>query len=103
MGHVHPAIEFRDSFGFRSVLNVWLRGKLSQEPIKKKYKIKKAGKLNAIVLPTFNSILGSAALNRIAKERHTGPLFVNKIFDLDNSKVYLLDGTYLGTLKELKK
>jgi len=103
MGHVHPAIEFRDSFGFRSVLNVWLRGKLSQEPIKKKYKIKKAGKLNAIVLPTFNSILGSAVLNRIAKERHTGPLFANKIFDVDSSKVYLLDGTYLGVLKELKK
>jgi hypothetical protein len=103
MGHVHPAIEFRDSFGFRSVLSVWLKGKLNQELVKKKYKIKKTGKLNAIVLPTFNSILGGAALNRIAKERHTGPLFVNKIFDVDSSKVYLLDGTYLGILKGLKK
>jgi len=103
MGHVHPSIEFRDSFGFRSVLSVWLKGKLNQELVRKKYKIKKIGKLNVIVLPTFNSILGGAALNRIEKERHTGPLFVNKIFDLDNSKIYLLDGTYLGILKEFKK
>jgi putative SbcD/Mre11-related phosphoesterase len=103
MGHVHPAIEFRDSFGFRSVLSIWLKGKLDQELVRKKYKIKKTGKLNSTILPTFNSILGGAALNRIAKERHTGPLFVNKIFDVENSKVYLLDGTYLGVLKDLKK
>jgi putative SbcD/Mre11-related phosphoesterase len=103
MGHVHPSIEFRDSFGFRSVLNVWLRGKLNLELVEKKYKIKKTGKLNAIILPTFNSILGGAALNRMKKERHTGPLFTNKVFDVDNSKVYLLDGTYLGILKGLKK
>jgi hypothetical protein len=103
MGHVHPSIEFRDSFGFRSVLSVWLKGKLKQELIKERYKIKKTGKLNVVVLPTFNSILGGAALNRIAKEKHTGPLLVNKIFDVDSSKVYLLDGTCLGILKELKK
>jgi len=103
MGHVHPAVEFKDSFGFRSFLSVWLKGKLNQELVKKKYKLKKTGKLNAIVLPTFNNILGGAVLNRIEKEKHTGPLFVNKIFDVDSSKVYLLDGTYLGILKELKK
>ena len=103
MGHVHPAIEFRDSFGFRSVLNVWLKGKLNLELVKKKYKLKKTGELNTIILPTFNTILGGAMLNRIKKERHTGPLFANKIFDINSSKVYLLDGTYLGTLKELKK
>lgn len=103
MGHVHPAIEFRDSFGFRSVLNVWLKGKLNLVLAKKKYKLKKTGELNTIILPTFNTILGGAMLNRIKKERHTGPLFANKIFDINSSKVYLLDGTYLGTLKELKK
>jgi hypothetical protein len=103
MGHVHPAIEFRDSFGFRSVLNVWLKGRLNQKLVEEKYKIKKTGKLNAIVVPTFNNILGGAALNRITEERHTGPLFVNKVFDVDNAKVYLLDGTYLGILKSIKK
>jgi len=103
MGHVHPSIEFKDSFGFRSVLSVWLKGKLNQELIKKKYNIEKTGELNAIVLPTFNNILGSAVLNKIKKEKHTGPLFVNEIFDLNRSKIYLLDGTYLGILKDLKK
>jgi len=103
MGHVHPAIEFKDLFGFRSFLSVWLKGKLNQKLVKEKYKLKKTGKLNAILLPTFNNILGGAVLNRIEKGKHTGPLFVNKIFDLNSSKIYLLDGTYLGILKELKK
>jgi hypothetical protein len=103
VGHVHPAIEFKDSLGFRSVLSVWLKGRLNPELVKKKYKIKKTGKLNVVVLPTFNSILGGGILNRIEKEEHTGPLFTNKVLDLDNCKVYLLDGTYLGILKDLKK
>lgn len=103
MGHVHPAIELIDSFGFRSVLSVWLKGKLKKELVEKKYKIKKTGNMNVVVIPTFNNILGGAALNRITKERHTGPIMTNKVFDVDNSKVYLLDGTYLGILKDLKK
>jgi len=103
MGHVHPAIELIDSFGFRSVLSVWLKGRLKKDSVEKKYKIKKTGKMNIVVIPTFNNILGEAALNRIIKERHTGPIMTNKVFDVDNSKVYLLDGTYLGILKDLKK
>jgi len=103
VGHVHPAIEFKDSLGFRSVLSVWLKGRLNQEMVKKKYKLNKTGRLNAVVLPTFNSILGGAMLNRIEQGEHTGPLFTNKVFDLDSSKIYLLDGTYLGVLKYLKK
>jgi len=103
MGHIHPAIEFKDQFGYRSVLHVWLKGELNKELIKKKFKIKKTGKLMTIILPTFNNILGGVAVNKIAKEKVIGPLLKNKIFDTDNSKVYLLDGTYLGILKELKK
>lgn len=102
MGHIHPAIEFKDQFGYRSVLHVWLKGELDKELIKKKFKIKKTGRLTTIILPTFNTILGGVAVNKIAKEEVIGPLLKNKIFDTDNSKVYLLDGTYLGILKELK-
>jgi len=102
MGHIHPAIEFKDQFGYRSVLHVWLKGELNKELIKKKFKIKRTGKLITIILPTFNTILGGVAVNKIAKEEVIGPLLKNKIFDTDNSKVYLLDGTYLGILKELK-
>lgn len=103
MAHIHPAIEFKDNFGYRSVLHVWLRGKLNKELIQKKFKIKKTGKLITIVLPTFNSILSGVGVNRIAEEDTIGPLLKNKIFDINNSRAYLLDGTYLGEIKNLKK
>jgi hypothetical protein len=103
MGHIHPAIEFRDKFGYRSVLHVWLRGELNKKLVEKKFKIKKTGKLMTIIIPTFNTILGGVAVNKVAREDVIGPLMKNKIFDSDNSKIYLLDGTYLGILKELKK
>lgn len=102
-GHIHPAIEFKDGFGYRSVFHVWLKGQLDKELIKKKFKIKKTGKLITIVLPTFNNILSGVAVNKVAKEDVIGPLLKNRIFDTDSSKVYLLDGTYLGNIKNLKK
>jgi len=103
MAHIHPAIEFKDMFGYRSVLHVWLKGQLNKELIKKKFKIKKTGKLITIVLPTFNNILGGVAVNKVAEKEAIGPLFKNKIFDMNSSKAYLLDGTYLGAIKQLKK
>lgn len=103
MAHIHPAVEFKDNFGYRSILHAWLKGQLNKELIKKKFKIKKTGKLITIILPTFNNILGGVAVNKVAKEETIGPLLKNKIFDIDSSKAYLLDGTYLGYVKNLRK
>jgi hypothetical protein len=103
MGHIHPVIQFKDKFGYRSVLHIWLKGELKKELIKKKFKIKKTGKLMTIIIPTFNTILGGVAVNKVAREDVIGPLMKNKVFDSDNSKAYLLDGTYLGNVKNLRK
>ena len=102
MGHLQPAIEFRDKLGYRSIQQVWLKGKLNQELIKKKYEIKETGKLNFIVLPSFNKVSGSLAVNKVLKEDLIGPLLANKILDIDKTKSYLLDGTHLGEIKNLK-
>jgi len=103
MSHTHPAIEFRDKLGYRSIEPVWVRGKLNQGLVKRKYKIKKCGKLETIILPAFNRLLGGVALNSIVEKELIGPLLANKFFDVDNSKAYLLDGTLLGNVKLLKK
>lgn len=103
MAHIHPAVEFKDKFGYRSVLHVWLKGQLNKELIKKKFDIEKTGRLITIVLPTFNNVLGGVAVNKVAEKEAIGPLLKNKIFDMNNSKAYLLDGTYLGSIKNLKK
>ncbi len=101
MGHIQPSIEFKDKLGYRSRQQVWLKGKLNQEVIKKKYKIRSTGKLNIIILPAFNRLLGS--LNVTSKEDLSGPLLTSRAMNLDDMRTYLLDGTYLGTVKYLKK
>lgn len=103
MSHIHPAIEFRDKFGYRAMEQVWVKGNLDKDMIKIKYKMKKCGKLETTILPVFNRLLGGVALNSTAEKELIGPLLANKVFDLDNSKVYMLDGTYLGSMKILKK
>lgn len=102
MAHLHPALEFKDSFGFRNIEQVWIKGRFDAEKVREKYKIKKMGKLNAIVMPTFNKLLGSVDVNKLIKQEHAGPEIVNKLMDMKKSKVYLLDGTLLGSLKQLK-
>ncbi len=100
MGHIQPSIQFEDKLGYRFRQQVWLKGKLNQNAIKKKYKAKSTGKLNIIVLPSFNSLLGS--LNVIEKKDLSGPLLTSKSMNLDDMRTYLLDGTYLGILKSIR-
>lgn len=101
VGHIQPAVEFRDKLGYRSRQQAWLKAKLNQTLIKERYKIRKTGKLNLIVLPAFNNLTGS--LNVAGEEELGGPLLANNVINMDSVGVYLLDGTYLGDIKSLKK
>jgi putative SbcD/Mre11-related phosphoesterase len=101
MGHLQPAVGFRDKFGYRSVQQVWLRGKLNQKLVKKKYKINKTGGLNIIVAPAFNKFSGSLVVNRVLKKDLVGPLFNSKILNVNEMSAYLLDGTYLGRVRKI--
>ncbi len=102
MGHLQPAVEFIDKLGYRSVQQVWLKGKLNSGLVKKKYKINKTGKLNIIIVPSFNRLSGSLAVNKILQEELIGPLLTNKILDINKTTAYLLDGTYLGKTQNIK-
>lgn len=102
MGHVQPGIEFCDSFGLRSVEQVWLKGRLNPKKVKERYKVKKVGKLRLLILPSFNKLSGSLVLNKLASKELLGPLVSKGFTELGKFKVYLLDGTYLGKLEEIK-
>lgn len=101
MGHIQPSIQFEDKLGYRSRQQVWLKGKLNQDVIRKKYKANSIGKLNIIVFPAFNTLSGS--LNVMSKEDLSGPLLTSKAMNLNEMRTYLLDGTFLGLLKNIKK
>jgi hypothetical protein len=103
MGHVHPAIEFKDRFGFRSLEPIWVRGKLNKKKVRERYKLEKVGELNLIIMPTFNKILGGLALNSNLEKGLIGPLLTNRLLDIDRSEAYMLDGTHLGSIRTLRK
>jgi putative SbcD/Mre11-related phosphoesterase len=100
LAHLHPGIEFRDKFGFRSVEQVWIKNEFDLNKVKEKYKLKKVGKLNIIIMPAFNKLLGSMSLNKLIEKEKPG--IIAKLMNMEKSKIYLLDGTFLGYLKDLK-
>jgi hypothetical protein len=60
-------------------------------------------------MPSFNDFLGGRPINETKprKKGHPstmiGPVLRSEAVDLDNSEIYLLDGTYLGTLNQLRR
>jgi len=126
MGHIHPVVVFRDPTGFKITKQVWIKAQLNTNQLSKmllrKQRIKIEGSPEATVkkhynfkpkaaqifiVPSFNDFLGGRAINevRAGKEGHDqmiGPLLRSGIVDMDNAEIYLLDGTYLGTLTQLR-
>jgi len=127
MGHLHPTVVFRDSAGFKITRQVWMRANCDSEALAKilllKHNVKIKGtvaetlkthysiKLKAkeiFIMPSFNDFLGGRPVNEtrpgkeIGSEALIGPVLRSESVDVDNSELYLLDGTYLGTLNQLR-
>ncbi len=98
MGHIHPAVEFADSLGNRYVEKCWFRAPMSRRDPTGRYDVLPK---EAIILPAFNPLLTGTPVNRRGV-RGLGPLFRNGLIKGGAGKLYLLDGTFLGTLDENK-
>lgn len=85
MSHIHPVIEFLSS-GIRMTEPVWVITKM------------KNGK-KVIILPSFTHLKGGASINSV---EFTANCPILKNSDFENSEIFLLDGTYLGKLKNIK-
>lgn len=101
MGHLHPAISFKDRLGYTSKLSCWLKATTNNEKIKERFKNEKINLKNATVMPAFNDLITGRPLNT-DESKGLGPITTNKIIEIDESEVQLLDGTYLGKIKDLK-
>lgn len=86
VGHSHPAIEFTDELGSSMKEKCWVFG----------HTIKGT---RVIIMPAFNPIITGVSLNRDPKI--PGILFSQNLLDKKRCEVFLLDGTYLGTLDSL--
>jgi metallophosphoesterase superfamily enzyme len=81
--------------------------KSPEETLTKHYKIKpKTSQL--FIMPSFNDFLGGRPLNerklvdKSKSERIVGPVLRSEAVDMENAETYLLDGTFLGTLNQLR-
>ncbi len=127
MGHLHPAVVFRDPAGFKITRQVWMRAKCDAEALAKillqKHKVKIEGTTaetlrrhygvglrarEILIMPSFNDFLGGRPVNEtrprkeIGSKGLIGPVLRSEAVDVDNSELYLLDSTYLGTLNQLR-
>lgn len=98
MSHSHPCVELTDKLGARHSMKAWCVGKLAKES--KRYPNARPG-AKAIIMPAFNPLIRGTALNRAPQNGALGPLLKNNIFKLEQSQIYLLDGTPLGRLSSL--
>ncbi len=127
MGHVHPVVVFRDLAGFRTTRQVWVRAKVDGRGLARvvlgKHGVKVEGSVDEalwrsakvkplveelFIMPSFNEFLGGRPLNeRRASGTKSGALVVGPVLrsdvvDLGGAEAYLLDGTLLGTLEQLR-
>ncbi|MGB9853692.1 MAG: metallophosphoesterase [Candidatus Bathyarchaeales archaeon] len=125
MGHVHPVIALRDPAGFRITRQVWVKANCNKTQLaqvlmqKHGVKIEKSKEetlakhgvkpktSQIFIMPSFNDFLGGKPLNE--KDAGTGktgeivgPVLRSEAVDMENAEIYLLDGTFLGTLNRLK-
>jgi uncharacterized protein len=95
MAHTHPCILFKDRLKHKTYEPCWVKTNFLQEKLKEKYPNSKNPLI--LIMPAFNSLCGGTPVN---EDKIIGPL--GKIIDLQKAEIYLLDGTDLGTLNELK-
>lgn len=95
MGHTHPTIMLKDRMNYKNYETCWVKTKLLKSKIKERFSIENSPEL--LIIPAFNPLCGGIAIN---KDGIVGPFA--KIIDIKNSQIYLLDGTLLGKVKNIK-
>jgi putative SbcD/Mre11-related phosphoesterase len=120
-GHVHPTIAIRDPMGLRMTKQVLLKAPCNGAQLAKtlhKYlgtksidileeqNEAKVKVLQLFIMPSFNQFLGGQPVNEKRKKKkadaYIGPILRSGCVNMDEAEVYLLDGTFLGTVNQLK-
>jgi metallophosphoesterase superfamily enzyme len=120
MGHLHPVITLRDDFGFRTTRKVWIKTKCSirklARSLEKNVSSKSRQFLDSflskdsfsefIIIPSFNGLLGGQPVNKNKQPDKENvyfcPILRSKSIEMDKADVYMLDGTFLGKVENLK-
>jgi hypothetical protein len=99
--HLHPALTLSDTLGAKNVVPCWLKTKFNISLTKARYKNFKSSAF-LIVLPAFNEFCGSS-INTQIDTTLLGPIFKNKLVELKNADIYLLNGMFVSKYKNLDR
>jgi putative SbcD/Mre11-related phosphoesterase len=97
-GHLHPAVRLKDPLGRSLTQPVWARTLLLPHAVQEHYGF--ASSAEIIITPAFNDLCGGLPLNDLTEEDVHGSLLT--MADWEQARLYLLDGTDLGRLLEIK-
>ena len=111
-GHMHPVVVFRGGPYFRTSRRVWLVARCDGPALARELARRGRGRLDPaeaaaerlVVMPSFNEFLGGQAVNlrRRGDEALIGPVLKSGCVDLASAEVFMLDGTFLGTVEQLR-
>jgi len=126
-GHVHPMVAFRDPMGFQITRQVWVKAECDGARLAKSLLERLSIKVNTdpatllqdrfnmrlkssqlFIMPSFNEFLGGQPINKrgmgkdVKSRAFIGPVLRSGSINIDNAETYLLDGTFLGTVNQLK-
>ena len=106
--HVHPTVAIRDPMGLRITQQVFVKAPCDNQKLAKALPKNSQQQVSEVsqlfILPSFNQFLGGRPINRPEnkKEDYIGPILRSDCVNMNQAEVYLLDGTFLGTVKQLK-
>ena len=107
--HNHPTVRFTDTFGYSIVEPAWVRTKFKLDVLKSRFvNLDFENRLywadpELFIMPAFNELCGGVPFNESTQEDLLGPAFSSGGIELENAEIYLLDGTRLGMIKNIRK
>ncbi|RXA20471.1 metallophosphoesterase [Methanosarcina sp. MSH10X1] len=109
VAHNHPAVRFTDALGYSIVEPAWIRTRFNPDILKDRFgnldfeDPAQWGDPELFIMPAFNELCGGVPFNESAQGDLLGPAFSSGGIELEASQVYLLDGTRLGLLRNIRK
>lgn len=105
ISHNHPTIKLTDVVGHTLTKQAWIRAKLDKDAVAANYAPEEFAWTDPelIIVPSFNELCGGIAFNESFHDDLLGPLFTSRAVHLENAEVYLLDGTFMGTVDSLRQ
>ncbi|QSG01935.1 metallophosphoesterase [Natranaeroarchaeum sulfidigenes] len=95
VAHEHPQVRLEDEVGGSRAERVWLRGELNRGVFEDRYDAPVAAS-ELIVVPAFNDLVGGTWVN--TNDEFLAPFLPDALVD---GQAYLLDGTRLGSFREI--